>query len=150
MYFQSIKATRIICRCGQIVSHLVRFGKLQDRFKVTRGIVMPIVLQEVTITNFNAITTVSTSKVYNTNMKFPPTPSAKSKHYCGIAIRIRYPMVCIMVQWLVKPMSDGRFCRAILTADFVGRQKIGRFLYDTRSIKSADFIGDNFSSRTWF
>ena len=48
------------------------------------------------------------------------------------------------------PMSDGRFYRAILSADFVGRQKIGRFLYDARAIKSAEFIGYNFSSKILF
>jgi len=37
-------------------------------------------------------------------------------------------------------MTDERYNRSILSADFVGRQKIGWFLYDTRPIKSPDFI----------
>jgi len=50
-------------------------------------------------------------------------------------------------------MSDGRFYRAILSADFVGRQKISRFLYDTRAITflsaiiSAVELGSNFGDK---
>ena len=52
-------------------------------------------------------------------------------------------------------MSDGRFYRAILSADFVGRQKIGRFLNDTRAINrtilsaiiSAVELGSNFCDK---
>jgi len=49
-------------------------------------------------------------------------------------------------------MSDGRFYRAILSANFVGRQKIGRFFYDTRAILSAIIsvveLGFNFGDKT--
>ena len=51
----------------------------------------------------------------------------------------------------LKPMTDERQNRPILSADFVGRQKIGRFLYDTRPIKSAIIsaveLGSNFADK---
>jgi len=40
--------------------------------------------------------------------------------------------------------------RTILSVNKIRQQKIGRFLYDAQSIKSAEFIGDEFNSKTWF
>ena len=41
----------------------------------------------------------------------------------------------------LKPMTDERQNRPVLSADFIGRQNIGRLLHATRPILSPDFIG---------